>query len=64
MKFTLVSLAAICLVAVALPAFAHHSHGNYDVSKWTSIEGTVKESDDAKPAEKSKASPKPAEKAK
>jgi hypothetical protein len=43
MKFALVSLGAICLLAVALPALAHHSHGNYDVAKWTSLEGTVKE---------------------
>jgi hypothetical protein len=42
MKFALVSLGAICLLAVTLPAWAHHSHGNYDVSKWTSLEGTVK----------------------
>ena len=43
MKFTLVSLAAVCILAVVLPVWAHHSHGNYDVSKWTSLEGTVKE---------------------
>src|SRR5262245_62410790 len=43
MKFTVVSVAAVCLVAIALPALAHHSHGNYDVEKWTSLEGTVKE---------------------
>jgi hypothetical protein len=43
MKFALLSLAAICMLAVALPALAHHSHGNYDVSKWTTIEGTVRE---------------------
>jgi hypothetical protein len=37
-------------IAVTLPAllvgsttFAHHSHANYDISKWTVIEGTVKQ---------------------
>ncbi len=37
------SLAAICAVSIAWPAGAHHSHGNYDVTKWTTMEGTVKE---------------------
>jgi hypothetical protein len=43
MKFAFFSLAAICLAAIALPALAHHSHGNYDVEKWTAVQGTVKE---------------------
>jgi hypothetical protein len=32
-----------CAVAacLSLPARAHHSHGNYDLSKWTLMEGTV-----------------------
>ena len=37
------SLAAICAVFHCLPAGAHHSHGNYDVAKWTTMDGTVKE---------------------
>jgi Family of unknown function (DUF6152) len=36
-------LAAICAVFSGAPVFAHHSHGNYDTSKWTTMEGTVKE---------------------
>jgi len=36
-------LAAICAVFSVLPAWAHHSHGNYDLTKWTTMEGTVKE---------------------
>ena len=36
-------LAVICAVAVAVPVWAHHSHGNYDLSKWTPMEGTVKQ---------------------
>ena len=39
------------LLAVTLPAslvastlaFAHHSHANYDITKWIEIEGTVKQ---------------------
>ena len=26
-----------------LPAWAHHSHNNYDTSTWTTMEGTVTE---------------------
>jgi hypothetical protein len=37
------SLAALCAASIAWPAWAHHSHGNYDVTKWTTMEGTVKE---------------------
>ena len=35
-------LAAICALAFALPALAHHSHGNYQDS-FTDMTGTVKE---------------------
>jgi hypothetical protein len=35
-------LAAMCAVAVALPAWAHHSHGNY-VDTFMDVEGVVKE---------------------
>ena len=38
-----VSLAAVCAVAAVVPMRAHHSHGNYEVAKWTTMEGTVKE---------------------
>lgn len=37
------TIAAICAVFLALPLAGHHSHGNYDTSKWTPFEGTVKE---------------------
>jgi hypothetical protein len=43
MQFRFLSLAAMCAVALAVPALAHHSHNNYDVTKWTPFEGTVKE---------------------
>lgn len=35
-------LAAIA-AAVALPAWAHHSHGNYKMQEFTPLKGTVKE---------------------
>ena len=38
-----VSLAVICAVVAVLPIQAHHSHGNYEVAKWTTMDGTVKE---------------------
>jgi hypothetical protein len=43
MLFKTVFVAVLCVVALALPASAHHSHNNYDVSKWTPMEGTVTE---------------------
>jgi len=36
-------LALACAAASVLPAWAHHSHNNYDVAKWTTMEGTVTE---------------------
>ena len=41
MRFNL-SLAAICAASFALPASAHHSHGNYG-DTFTDIEGVVTE---------------------
>ena len=43
MQFKSFSLAIICVVALAVPVLAHHSHGNYDASTWTIYEGTVRE---------------------
>ncbi len=44
MFFRFVSLVAICAVVSVVTASAHHSHGNYeDLSKWTTMEGTVTE---------------------
>jgi hypothetical protein len=31
------------LLYLALPSAAHHSHGNYDLTKWLPYQGTVKE---------------------
>ena len=43
MQFKFLSLVAMCAVALAVPAWAHHSHGAYEVTKWTNMEGTVSE---------------------
>jgi hypothetical protein len=43
MRFTFgLGLAVMCAVGVALPAWAHHSHGNY-VDTFMDVEGVVKE---------------------
>ena len=34
-------LGAICALLSASPVRAHHSHSNYDTSKWTTMEGKV-----------------------
>ena len=43
MSFKSLSLAAAVAVVAALPAWAHHSHGNYDMQNFTELTGTVKE---------------------
>src|SRR6185295_4503839 len=43
MPVRFLGLAGICAVFSVMPAWAHHSHGNYDITKWTTMEGTVKE---------------------
>ena len=44
---TVKSLSVIALFAVALavavPVWAHHSHGNYDMEVYTNLTGTIKE---------------------
>jgi len=42
MRFKLSGLAALGAVALALPAWAHHSHGNY-VDTFMDVEGVVTE---------------------
>ena len=37
------SSVVIFMMFLALPAWAHHSHGNYDLSKWEMMQGTVKQ---------------------
>ena len=40
-------VASLCVAGLAAlpvtPATAHHSHANYDITKWTVLEGTVKQ---------------------
>jgi hypothetical protein len=40
---TRTSAVALSLFGLAAPALAHHSHAAYDVTKWTVLEGTVKQ---------------------
>lgn len=35
--------AAIALIAWAVPGWAHHSHGNYDLTQYRNLDGTVTE---------------------
>jgi hypothetical protein len=43
MRFKFLTFAAGSVLFLALPFAAHHSHGNYDLTKWVPFEGTVKE---------------------
>ena len=43
MGFKAVGVACLFAVCLTLPVLAHHSHGNYDISMWTVMEGTVKQ---------------------
>ena len=42
-KFLGLAAAVAGAVLVAVPASAHHSHNAYEVTKWTTMEGTVTE---------------------
>jgi hypothetical protein len=43
MQFKILGAVALCALALTTPLRAHHSHGNYDLSKWTNMEGVVKQ---------------------
>ncbi len=43
MQFKTFGLVAACAVFLALPALAHHSHGNYQMTEYTPLNGTVTE---------------------
>jgi hypothetical protein len=43
MRFKAVAVAILGAACVAVPLAAHHSHGNYDLSKWTVMEGKVRQ---------------------
>ena len=36
-------VASLCAAFLSVAVVAHHSHGNYDLTKWTVMEGTVKQ---------------------
>ena len=43
MQFKYLSLTILFALVLAVPLWAHHSHGQYDLTTWTYFEGTVKE---------------------
>lgn len=43
MQSKFLSLAAVTVYVLALPAWAHHSHGNYQMTEYTYLEGMVTE---------------------
>src|SRR6266550_2373315 len=44
MRFTVrIGIAAIAAFAFALPAWSHHSHGNYNTDSFIDLQGVVKE---------------------
>jgi len=43
MKFRFLALAVLAANALAVTAWAHHSHGNYQMTEYTHLTGTVKE---------------------
>jgi len=42
-RAVLLCVPAFMLAAATVPARAHHSHGNYDMTTYTTIKGTIKE---------------------
>jgi len=36
-------ITVVGVVSLTLPVWAHHSHGNYDMTKYTVLKGTIKE---------------------
>jgi hypothetical protein len=43
MRIKLASFAFLAALCLSAAVHAHHSHGNYDLTKWTTMEGEVKE---------------------
>jgi Family of unknown function (DUF6152) len=43
MKVRCLAIVTICAVFSVSAVLAHHSHGNYDTTKWTTMEGKVTE---------------------
>ncbi len=43
MQLKSLGLAVVCSLWVIMPVWAHHSHGNYDTTKFTNLKGKVAE---------------------
>jgi hypothetical protein len=43
MRFTGIGIAVICAFVFAMPAWSHHSHGNYNTDTFIDLQGVVKE---------------------
>jgi hypothetical protein len=43
MRFTTIALAAAAAALLSIPAWAHHSHANYNTNEFTTLSGTVTE---------------------
>jgi hypothetical protein len=43
MRLRAIGGAMLCAVWLSVLLSAHHSHGNYDITTWTVMEGTVKQ---------------------
>ena len=43
MRFRSIALAASAAVALAIPAWAHHSHANYNTNEFITVSGTITE---------------------
>lgn len=43
MRFRILAVLVLGGLTLTAPVAAHHSHGNYDLSTWTNMEGVVKQ---------------------
>jgi hypothetical protein len=43
MRLRHVGLVIMCMAALVLPVWAHHSHNAYEITVWSPLEGIVKE---------------------
>ena len=43
MRLRHVGFVIMCMAALALPVWAHHSHNAYEITVWSPLEGIVKE---------------------
>ena len=43
MRFTFLALAVAAAMMLSIPAWAHHSHANYNTTEFTTVSGTITE---------------------